>query len=98
MPKPKPMINAPINNLEPGKDKFHHLISQAPVFIVTLNGPTFIVDTANKIALEIWGKTHEAVIHKPLFESSPEIEGVFKPIFDNLYKTGETFVAKEIAV
>jgi PAS domain S-box-containing protein len=78
--------------------KFQNLIAQAPVFIVTLKGPFFIVETVNKTALQIWGKLYEEVINKPLFDSSPEIEGVFKQIFDNVYTTGESFTAKEIVV
>ncbi len=80
------------------EDKFQNLITQAPVFIVILNGSTFIVETINKIALDIWGKSYEDVFNRPLFESSPEIEGVFKPIFDHVYTSGELFADKEITV
>ncbi len=78
--------------------KFRNLILQAPVLINTLIGASFIVDTINKTALEIWGKPYEKVINKPLFESAPELEESMKKILSDVYNTGETFIAKEIPV
>ena len=78
--------------------KFRNLILQAPVLISTLLGTSFIVDTINKTALEIWGKPYEEVINKLLFESSPELEKSMKKILSDVYITGESFIAKEIPV
>jgi len=81
--------------IEISEAKFRNLILQAPVLITTFQGPTFIVETINKTALEIWGKTYEQVINKPLFEVSPEMEEGLKTIFNNIYSTGEPFIANE---
>jgi hypothetical protein len=44
--------------------KFQNLISQAPVLIVTYYGPTFIIQTINKIAPSVWKKSYDEVINK----------------------------------
>ncbi len=77
---------------------FRNLLLQAPVMIATFHGPAFIIDLVNNTALEIWGKSYEEVINKPLFEVSPELEEGLKTILDNLYITGEHFSANDISV
>ncbi len=64
--------------IETDDAKFPNLILQAPVLINTFQGPSFIVDTINRTALEIWGKSYEEVINKPLFHSLPELEDKLK--------------------
>ena len=84
--------------IEASEAKFRNLIVQAPVLITTFSGPSFIVETINEKALELWGKTYEEVINKPLFEVSPELEEKLKKILDDVFITGEPFVVDEIAV
>ncbi len=84
--------------IEESEQRFRNLILQAPVPINTFQGPFFIVDTINKTALEIWGKTYQEVINKPVFDSSPELEDSIKKILHNVYTTGEPFIANEIPV
>jgi len=84
--------------IEASEAKFRNLIVQAPVLITTFSGPSFIVETMNEKALELWGKTYEEVINKPLFEVLPELEDGLKKILDDVFITGEPFVADEIAV
>ncbi len=86
------------NTLETGEEKFQHLISQAPVLIATFNGPSFIVETVNKTALDIWGKSYDEVINKPLFQSSPELEDGLKDLLTGVLITGEPFISNEIPV
>ena len=88
----------PVNEFETSVDKFHHLISQAPVVIATFKGPSFVLEIVNTMALEIWGKSYEQAIHKPFFESSPEMEIELKQIFIDIYTSGNPFIAKEIQV
>ena len=71
---------------------------KAPVLITTFQGTSFMVETINKPALEIWGKSYEEVINKPLFEVAPELEDRLKTIFNDVYTTGETFIANEYMV
>ncbi|CAN5777416.1 hypothetical protein BH10BAC2_BH10BAC2_40220 [soil metagenome] len=84
--------------IEESERRFRNLILQAPVSINTLIGPFFILDTINKTALEIWGKSYDEVFNKPLFDSSPELEDSVKKILHNVYTTGEPFIANEIPV
>ena len=78
--------------------KFRNLILQVPVLITTFQGPSFIVETINKTALELWDKSYEQVIKKPLFEVSPELEDRLKTILNDVYTTGEPFLFNEIEV
>ncbi|MEO5783598.1 MAG: hypothetical protein ABIQ07_10020, partial [Ginsengibacter sp.] len=86
------------NKIETSEAKFSNLIAQVPMPIATFQGPCFIVDTINEKALEIWGKTYEEVINKPLFESSPELEYRLIKIFNDIYTTGEPFITNEMQV
>ena len=85
-------------NIENSEQRFRNLILQAPVLISTFISSNFIIETVNKSALEIWGKTYEQVINKPLFEVLPELEEGLKTILNNIYITGEPFIANEIPV
>lgn len=97
----KAMSESPITDLSP-KDgsviNFQNLISQAPVLITIFRGPNFIVESVNNKALEIWDKTYDEVIGKPLFELSTETEGGLLQIFNKIYTTGEPFTVNEYMV
>ncbi len=84
--------------LDTNEAKFQNPILQAPVPITTLKGPTFIVESVNKIALEIWQKSYGEVINKPLFEASPELKVGLERILNHVYKTGMSFITNEITV
>ena len=91
-------MNKPPYPLETSDVKFQNLISQAPVLIATFTGPSFIVETINKTALEIWCKSYDEVINMPLFESSPELEDGLKNLLTGVLTTGEPFISNEIPV
>ena len=84
--------------LDTSEAKFQNPILQAPVPITTIKGPSFIVETVNKIALEIWDKSYEQVINKPLFEASPDLKAGLERILNHVYTTGESFITNEITV
>jgi PAS domain S-box-containing protein len=84
--------------IDKSDERFQNLISQAPVFIAKYYGPTFIIKTVNKTALSIWKKSYEEVHNKPLFEVSPEMEENLKKILNDVYTTGEPYIANEIPV
>lgn len=86
------------NKIVDKEDKFHNIILQAPGLNTTFKGPEFIVTTVNKMALEIWGKSFEEVINRPLFESSPELKDSLGKILNQVYVTGEPFIANELPV
>ncbi|MEO6329393.1 MAG: PAS domain-containing protein, partial [Ginsengibacter sp.] len=75
------------------------LFIQAPVAICILRGENYIVEVANKMALELWGRTQNEVLNRPVFEALPEAkEQGFEELLDTVYKKGERFVAEELPV
>ncbi|WP_276370435.1 ATP-binding protein [Chryseolinea sp. H1M3-3] len=79
--------------------KFRSIAQQAPVAMALLMGPTFIVEVANTRVLEMWGKTLEEVIGQPVLNIFPEIiaQG-FQDILTEVFKTGNSYTANEVAV
>lgn len=77
----------------------NNLFLQAPVAICIFSGENYIVEVANKMMLEFWGRTQKEVLNKPVFEALPEVkEQGFKELLDTVYKRGERFVAEELPV
>ncbi|MEO9021963.1 MAG: PAS domain-containing protein, partial [Ginsengibacter sp.] len=75
------------------------MILQAPVAIAILRGPDYIVQIANKNALNLWGRTGEEVIGKSILSSMPEIQNQGIPeILEKVIKTGKPFLAQEYPV
>ena len=76
-----------------------NVIQQSPVATTLLQGPAFVIEIANEMALEVWGRSYEEVINKPLLEALPEIvpQG-FGKILEEVYNTGNTFRANETPV
>jgi PAS domain S-box-containing protein len=73
-----------------------NVFDQAPMAIAMLNGPEFIIEQANFRTLEIWGKSKEEVMNKPVLEALPEIKGQgFYELLTNVYTTGNRFVSNE---
>ena len=54
--------------------RFRSMIEQAPVAMGVLRGQNLVVETANDLLLQIWGKDRSA-IGKPLLEALPELIG-----------------------
>jgi len=82
--------------LEESEKTLKNMILQAPVAMCILQGPSFVVETANKKMLELWGRTKEQVINKALFEGIPAARGQgFEQILKNVVITGETYSASE---
>ena len=80
-------------------DDFRAMAELVPVAMALFSGPQFVITQANERVLEYWGRTHEQVINKPLFEALPEASGQgFEELLWNVYTTGERFVAKELTV
>ncbi|WP_439883499.1 ATP-binding protein [Pontibacter sp. MBLB2868] len=75
------------------------LFEQAPVGITVMSGSDFIVRLANKGICEIWGRTSEEVLGKPVFEALPEVldQGI-KEILDDVYTSGIPYLNNELPV
>ncbi|WP_462251125.1 PAS domain-containing protein, partial [Ferruginibacter sp.] len=79
--------------------RFQNLVLQAPVAICVLRGQNYVIEVINKGMYEMWDRTLEQALNKPAFEVLPELmEQGFKELLDNVYKTGERFVADELPI
>lgn len=82
--------------LRENEKNFRNMILQAPVAMCILKGPSFIVEIANALMFELWGKRPDEVMHKPVFEGIPEGKNQgLEELLSRVYSTGETFSANE---
>lgn len=82
--------------LEQSELNFRQMVKQAPVAMCIMLGPEHIVEIANDMMLELWGKPYDAVIYKPIFEGLPDARDQgLEALLDSVYQTGIPFVANE---
>lgn len=82
--------------LNESNDRYLNNILQAPLAMCILKGKDFVVEIANSLMLQVWGKEAADVINKPLFEGLPEAkEQGFEKILKDVIATGEKFEANE---
>jgi PAS domain S-box-containing protein len=75
---------------------FENMILQAPVAICVLKGPKHVVQIANELMYELWGRKKEEVYGLPIFEALPEARGQgLEVLLDGVYATGKPFIANE---
>lgn len=75
------------------------LVMQAPVSFLLLCGKEFVIKLVNQRAMDYTGKSHEELIDKPFFVAFPEfMERNYRPVLENIMKTGETFRAQEVPI
>jgi len=85
--------------IEQSEENFRNMILQAPVAMCILIGPDHVVEIANDAIIDLWGKPAEDVMHRPIFEGLPDArEQGLEELMNNVYTTGETFVASEMPV
>ncbi|MCF6131839.1 PAS domain-containing protein [Flavobacterium wongokense] len=85
-----------LNHLSESNQRFYNNIRQAPLAMCILKGKDFVVEIANNLMLQIWGKDEADVLNKPLFEGLPEArEQGFEVLLESVYATGEKFEANE---
>ncbi|WP_244307420.1 PAS domain-containing sensor histidine kinase [Flavobacterium fluviatile] len=85
-----------LKKLEESNNRYLNNIIQAPTAMCVFRGRNHIVEVVNDMMLEIWGKSKEEVINKPIFEGLPEAKGQgLESLLDNVYETGKKFVANE---
>jgi len=78
------------------ESRFKYVFEKAPVAIGLLRGKDFIVESANKKILEVWGKT-ESIVGLTLADALPEIKDQpFLGLLEDVYTTGKPFYANEI--
>jgi PAS domain S-box-containing protein len=85
--------------LKESNARFINNIMQAPVAMCVFRGPNHIVEIANEQMIQLWGTTIEKVLNKPIFEALPEAQNQnLEILLDNVYKTGEKFIANELPI
>ncbi len=79
------------------REHLHSLFMQAPTPICILRGPRYVIELANHLCCEVWGRRHEDVIARPLFEALPEVESqVFNELLGGVLSTGDPHIGKEV--
>jgi hypothetical protein len=85
--------------LEKSAANLRRMILQAPVAMCILVGYQHVIEVANQRMLELWGRQETDVIGKPVFDALPEARGQgLEDAMDKVYRTGETFEAREMPV
>ena len=80
--------------LERQQQQLYNTFMQAPVGIGIFKGPNNVVDLINPSLCELYGKSREELIGKPIFDALPSAKGIgFEELLDNVRLTGESFKA-----
>jgi PAS domain S-box-containing protein len=79
------------------KRLLHSLFMQAPTLIAVLRGPDHVVELANPPVCEIWGRTEEELLNRPLLDVLTELrDQVFPSLLSEVYRSGVPYVGNEI--
>lgn len=87
-----------IRSFKDSENKFRNTLMQAPVGITVLRGPTFIVEMANQIYLDIIEKTEDEFIGTALFDLLPEVRESVEPLLTAVLSTGTPYATTEFSV
>lgn len=77
--------------------ELYRLLDDVPFAVAVLKGPSLKVDFVNRYNLEIWQRTREEVIGRPLLEVFPGDPAQAVRLHDELFRTGERVMAHEFA-
>jgi PAS domain S-box-containing protein len=89
-------LNMAKQKAEFSERNFHNMFFKAPIAVCLLTGPNYVIKMANELKLELWGKTAEEVIDKPVFEVFPYLRGQgLDQLLQHVMETGETYTASE---
>jgi PAS domain S-box-containing protein len=68
----------------------------APIAMCVLRGSSMIVEAANEKILQLWDKSAEEVLHKPVFEGVPDARNQgYEELLNKVFYMGETIVLDE---
>jgi len=82
--------------IERSEQNFRNVVKQAPVAMCILLGPDHVVEVANDLIIELWGKAPEEVMNKPIFEGLPDARGQgLEELLSNVFHKGDSVVASE---
>lgn len=74
------------------------MVKEAPVGMCILKGDPPYVEEINDYHVRLTGKPYHDLISKSYWAVNPELEAVYKPIFAEVFRTGEAYHAKGRAV
>ena len=78
-----------LQRIEESERNLRNTILQAPVAMCIYKGTDHIVEIANEMMFEIWGKPKEEILGKTLLEGLPEVAGKgFGELLTAVYTTG----------
>lgn len=81
------------------ENTLRNVILQSPMATVLLRGPSFIIEIVNDLGLEIWGRSYDEVINKPIAQALPEVAAQgFDKLLEQVYSTGEAYIGNETPV
>lgn len=84
-------------HLEHERARLRTYLEDAPAFICIVRGPHHVYELANRLYYDLVGRRD--LIGRPVREVLPELEGQgFFELLDQVYRTGEPFVGKEMPV
>jgi PAS domain S-box-containing protein len=79
------------------RGELERIFEQAPVAIAVYRGPDNIIELANPLVCELWGRRAEDIVGKGLFEALPEVAGMgYEELLAGVLATGEPHVAREM--
>lgn len=85
--------------LQQSESNLRNLVLHAPVAMCIMGGPLFVVEVANDRMLEVWEKTREEILGRPVFDAFPEVgQQGLKKVIERVYATGERFTANEMQI
>lgn len=85
--------------IQKSEENLRSTILQAPVAMCIFKGDNFIVELSNERMFELWGKSEEEVMHKPLFEGISEAKDQgFEAILNGVYQSGKTYSADGVPI
>lgn len=75
------------------------IVTQAPVAMAVLRGPQFVVELVTPAMCEIWGRSVNQLLGRPVFEVLTEAVGQgFEELLTGVLQTGISFTVQELTV
>ena len=89
---------AGVEALKNQRQQLYSTFMQAPVGIAIFKGPDYVVDLINPPLCQLYGKTMEELMGRPIFDVLSDAKGLgFEALLDNVRLTGEPFKGSALA-
>ncbi len=85
--------------IKESEQNLRNVILQSPVAMCILKGKKYIVELANDLMFELWGKSASELMSRPIFDGLPEAKDQgFEALLDGVYNSGEKFSAYGVPI